>query len=82
MLTEEPIVLFHDPFPPWSGAPLTYHDTLMAAKVQQQKHLRQIKAEHLRTWTDSWKLYQNCVGDEPSIAQAAPLDIKRLRIHT
>ena len=76
-LTEEPIVSFPDPPPPWSDAPSTYHNILTVAKVQQQKHLRQIKAGRLRTWTDSWKSYQNRVGDEPSIAQMAPLDKKR-----
>ena len=53
----------------------------MAAKVQQQKLLQQVKAEHLRNWTNSWKVYQNCIIDEPLISQAAPLDKKRLKIY-
>lgn len=81
-LADEPTVPFPDSPPPWYDASPTYHDKLTAAKAQQQKPLQQIKAEHLRIWTDSWKAYQSRTIDEPSISQAAPpLDKRRLKIH-
>lgn len=84
-LADEPTVPFPDSPPPWYDASPTYHDKLTAAKAQQQKLLQllqQIKAEHLRIWTDSWKAYQSRTIDEPSISQAAPpLDKRRLKIH-
>ena len=67
--------------PPWSDVPPTHRDKLEVAKASQQKHLQQIKVRHANAWINSWKTYQNRVM-EPSIAQAAPLDRKRLKVQS
>lgn len=78
MLADAPIAPFPNLPPPWSDIPLTYHDKLGAAKASQRKHFQLIKVRHTDTWFNSWKTYQNCVT-EPSIAQTASLDKKRLK---
>ena len=65
--------------PPWiDNSPRC--KKLEAATTSQRKHLQLLKLQHTKAWTDYWKAYQNCVI-EPSIAQAAPSDKKRLKIH-
>lgn len=81
MLADAPIVPFPNLPPPWSDVPLTYHDKLGAAKASQRKHLQQIKTQQMDAWSKSWESYQTRVI-EPSIAQTAPLDNKRLEIHS
>ena len=81
MLADAPTLSFPNLPPPWSDVPPTYRDKLGVAKASQRKHLQQIKVRHTNAWTDSLKTYQNRVI-EPSIAQAATLDKKRLKIHS
>ena len=81
MLVDAPTIPFPNQPPPWSDVPSTYRDKLGAAKASQQKHLQQIKVRHTNAWINSWKTYQNRVM-EPSIAQAAPLDRKRLKVQS
>ena len=80
LLADAPIISFPDPLPPWTEN-ISHCDKLEVATTAQRKHFQQMKAQHANNWSESWKTYQNSTI-EPSIAQKAFLDKKRLKIHT
>lgn len=81
LVADAPIIPFPEPHPPWSNTSSGYCDKLKAATASQQKHLQLLKRQHTNAWTRSWKTYQDRVI-EPSIAQAALLDKRRLKTHS
>ena len=79
MLKDAPVISFPNPHPHWIENPRRC-EKLEAATTSQRKHLQLLKLQHTKAWIDSWMTYPNRVI-EPSIAQAAPLDKKWLKIH-
>ena len=81
MLADASTVSFPGLLSPWSDIPPTYCDKLGVTMASQRKHLQQMKLQHTSAWTDSRKTYQQQLI-EPSIAQTASLDKKRLKLHS